>query len=219
MRGMKHFGLKGLLLVACLVLAAGQALAQSGKVLVVPFEINAADALHSVQGSLPQILADKLKAGGIAAQAESGKVASGLAGARKLAGGRADYVVFGSISKVGEGLSLDARVAKVAGGEPQAVFASAKNVMGLDAAAAELADKIRPLVSAVGSSDRVVEVDVEGNSILDKEVVLLKIQSQVNQPYDPKAVNDDVKKLFDMGYFDDVQVRLDNVPGGKRLTF
>ncbi|MYL84492.1 outer membrane protein assembly factor BamA [Desulfovibrio aerotolerans] len=220
MRGMKHFGLKGLLLVACLVLAAGQALAQSGKVLVVPFEINAADALRSVQGSLPQMLADKLKAGGVAAQAESGKTAADLAAARKLAAGvRAEYVVFGSISKVGEGLSLDARVAKVAGGEAQPVFASAKNVMALDAAAAELADKIRPLVSAVGGSDRIVAVDVEGNSILDKEVVILKIQSQVNQPYDPKTVNDDVKKLFDMGYFDDVQVRLEAAPGGKRLTF
>jgi len=220
MRGMKHFGLKGLLLVACLVLAAGQALAQSGKVLVVPFEINAADALRSVQGSLPQILADKLKAGGVAAQAESGKTAADASAARKLAAAaRAEYVVFGSISKVGEGLSLDARVAKVAGGEGQPVFASAKNVMGLDAAAAELADKIRPLVSAVGGSDRIVEVDVEGNSILDKEVVILKIKSQVNQPYDPKAVNDDVKKLFELGYFDDVQVRLDSVAGGKRLTF
>lgn len=220
MRAIKHLGLKGLLLVACLVLAAGQAMAQSGKVLVLPFEINAADALQSVQASLPRILADKLKASGVAATAEGGKAVADAAAARKLAGGaRAEYVVFGSISKVGEGLSLDARVAKASGGEPVAVFASAKNVVGLDAAAAELAEKIKPQVSAVGSSDRIVEVDVEGNSILDKEVVLLKIRSQVNQTYDPKAVNEDIKKLFDMGYFDDVQVRLDNAPGGKRLTF
>jgi outer membrane protein insertion porin family len=195
-------------------------MAQSGKVLVLPFEINAADALQSVQASLPRILADKLKAAGVSATAEGGKAVAGADAARRLAAGaRTEYVVFGSISKVGEGLSLDARVARAAGGEPVAVFASAKSVVGLDAAAAELADKIKPQVSAVGSSDRIVEVDVEGNSILDKEVVLLKIKSQVNQNYDPKAVNDDVKKLFDMGYFDDVQVRLDNAPGGKRLTF
>lgn len=220
MRATKHFGLKGLLLVVCLLLAAGQALAQSGKVLVLPFEINAADALQSVQASLPRILADKLKAAGVAATAEGGRAVAGADAARKLAAGaRAEYAVFGSISKVGEGLSLDARVVRASGGEPAAVFASAPNALGLDAAAAELADKIRPQVSAVGSSDRIVEVDVEGNSILDKEVVLLKIKSQVNQTYDPKAVNDDVKKLFDMGYFDDVQVRLENAPGGKRLTF
>uniref|UniRef100_I2Q761 Outer membrane protein assembly factor BamA n=1 Tax=Desulfovibrio sp. U5L TaxID=596152 RepID=I2Q761_9BACT len=220
MRATKHFGLKGLLLVVCLLLAAGQAMAQSGKVLVLPFEINAADALQSVQASLPRILADKLKAAGVSATVEGGKAVAGADAARRLAAGaRAEYVVFGSISKVGEGLSLDARVVKAAGGEPVAVFASAKSVVGLDTAAAELADKIKPQVSAVGSSDRIVEVDVEGNSILDKEVVLLKIKSQVNQNYDPKAVNDDVKKLFDMGYFDDVQVRLDNAPGGKRLTF
>ncbi|WP_029460989.1 outer membrane protein assembly factor BamA [Solidesulfovibrio alcoholivorans] len=220
MRAMKRRGLRGLFLAACLVLAAGQALAQSGKVLVLPFEINAADALQSVQGSLPHMLADKLKAGGVAASAEGGKAVTDVSAARKLgAGARADYVVFGSISKVGEGLSLDARVAKVSGGTPQTVFATAKSAMAMDAAAGELAQKIAPLVAAVGSSDRIAEVDVEGNSILDKEVVLLKIKSQVNQPYDPKTVNEDIKKLFDMGYFDDVQVRLDNVPGGKRLTF
>ncbi len=223
MRAMKHFGLKGLLLVASLVLAAASAQAQSGggKVLVLPFEINAVDELRSVQASLPQILVDKLKAQGVAAVAEGGKApVADAAAARKLAAAaRAEYVVFGSLSKVGEGISLDARVAKTSGGQPAAVFAAAPSVVGLDAAAAELAGKIKPQVSAVGGSDRIVELDVEGNSILDKEVVLLKIKSQVNQPYDPKTVNEDVKKLFDLGYFDDVQVRLEDAPGGKRLTF
>jgi outer membrane protein insertion porin family len=222
---MKHHGFKGLFLIACLVLVAVQARAQSGsgKVVIAPFEINAAGELRSVQSSLPRLLADKLAAQGVTAVAEGDKAAPrDAAAARKLAAAaKAQYVVFGSLSKVGEGLSLDARVAKVAGGEPTAVFAAAKDLMGLEAAATELAGKIGPLVSttAAGGSDRIAEVDVEGNSILDKEVVLLKIKSQANQPYDAKTVNDDVKKLFDLGYFDDVQVRLDNVPGGKRLTF
>ena len=224
MRGMKHNGLKGLFLVACLVLVATQAWAQSagsGKVLVLPFGINAADALTSVQASLPQLLADKLRAKGVNVAVEAGKGAvRDPAAARKLgAAARAEYVVYGSLSKIGDGLSLDARVAKVSGGEPVPVFATAKSSMALDSAAAELADKIVPQVSAVGGTDRIVDVEVEGNSILDKEVILLKIKSQVNQTYDPKAVNDDIKKLFDLGYFDDVQVRLEAAPGGKRLVF
>ena len=224
MRGMKHNGLKGLFLVACLVLVATQAWAQSagsGKVLVLPFGINAADALTSVQASLPQLLADKLRAKGVNVAVEAGKGAvRDPAAARKLgAAARAEYVVYGSLSKIGDGLSLDARVAKVAGGEPVPVFATAKSSMALDSAAAELADKIVPQVSAVGGTDRIVDVEVEGNSILDKEVILLKIKSQVNQTYDPKTVNDDIKKLFDLGYFDDVQVRLEAAPGGKRLVF
>ena len=229
MRIMKYKGLTGLFLIICLVLATVQAQAQSGssgKVLVLPFALNASDDLHSVQTSLPQLLAGKLHAQGVTA--EAGKTpANDAAAARKLAASvRAQYVVFGTISKVGEGLSLDARVAKVSGGEPTPVFAAAKNTASLDAAATELAGKVGPLVASVaasaapgGGSDRIVEVDVEGNAILDKEVVLLKIKSQANQDYDPKTVNEDVKKLFDLGYFDDVQVRLDNVPGGKKLTF
>ena len=92
---------------------------------------------------------------------------------------------------------------------------------GLDGAATDLAGKIKPLVatSASGGSDRIAELDVEGNSILDKDVILLKIKSQVNQTYDPKTVNDDIKTLFGLGYFDDVQVRLETAPGGKRLVF
>ena len=224
MRAMKYSGWKGLLLIACLVLTAVPAAAQpgpAGKVLILPFALNAADELRSVQASLPQLLVDKLRTKSVVAVAEAGKgPVQDVAAARKLAvAAKADYVVFGSLSKVGEGLSLDARVAKTQGGEPATVFAAAKNLVGLDAAADELAGKIAPQVSPVGSSDRIVEVDVEGNSILDKEVVLLKIKSQANQPYDPKIVNDDVKKLFELGYFDDVQVRLDNAPGGKRLTF
>jgi len=191
-------------------------------VLVLPFGINAADALTSVQASLPQLLADKLRAKGVNVAVEAGKGAvRDPAAARKLgAAARAEYVVYGSLSKIGDGLSLDARVAKVSGGEPVPVFATAKSSMALDSAAAELADKIVPQVSAVGGTDRIVDVEVEGNSILDKEVILLKIKSQVNQTYDPKAVNDACEETFrPLATSMTCQVRLDSVPGGKKLTF
>ena len=139
MHGMKHYGLKGLFLVACLCLIASQALAQPagpGKVLVLPFEVNASDALQAAQSGLTQLLTDKLRGQGIAV--EGGKSAvKDVAAARKLAAAaHAQYVVFGSITKMGESLSLDARVAPAASGEPTPVFATAKSVMALEPAAA-----------------------------------------------------------------------------------
>ena len=226
MRVMLSKGLTGLLFLVCLMLVAVQAQAQSGasgKVLVLPFAVNAAGDLGSVPSSLPQLLAGKLRAKGLTV--DVGKTPAGdVDAARRMAGAaRAQSVIFGSVSKVGTDISLDARVANVSGGAPTPLFAVAKGAAGLDAAAGDLAAKVASLVApstaGASGSDRIVEVDVEGNAILDKEVVLLKVKSQANQMYDPKTVNEDVKRLFDLGYFDDVQVRLDSVPGGKKLTF
>ena len=75
MRAMKRHGFKELFLIACLVLVAAQAKAQSGsgKVVIAPFAINAVDALRSVQSSLPKLLADKLSSQGVAAVASGDK--------------------------------------------------------------------------------------------------------------------------------------------------
>jgi outer membrane protein insertion porin family len=114
-------------------------------------------------------------------------------------------------------LSIDGRLVPAAeSGQTLSVFAQAKDLMHMQAAAKDMAGKIRGLAV---SGDAIVDVDVEGNQILDKDVIILKAKTQVGQPYDPKAVNDDLKRLFETGYFDDVQIRLENVPGGKKLVF
>ncbi len=216
-------GLKSKVLVLwCFLIAsaafASAALAQSGeaKVLVTPFTVNAGEDLSSVRSSLPELIADHLRAEGV--NAVTGKTAAATeAEARKLAAASgASHVVYGSMSKLGDAISIDARVAAVSGGDPVPVFAQAENLMSLQTAVNELAAKVK---GNLFTSDRIAEVDVEGNSVLDKEVVLLKIKSQAGQPYDPKVVNEDIKRLFELGYFDDVQVRLDETPQGKKLVY
>lgn len=216
-------GLKTQVLAFCLILTASTvfalaARAQTGapaKVLVLPFEVNAGEDLSSVRSALPELIADHLRAEGV--DAATGKTGAKTAeAARQQAAGKFTHVVFGSLSKLGDSISIDARVAATAGGEPAPVYAQAENLLNLQVAVNELAAKIKGNLYA---SDRIAEVDVEGNSVLDKEVVLLKIKSQAGQPYDPKVVNEDIKRLFELGYFDDVQVRLDATPAGKRLVY
>jgi outer membrane protein insertion porin family len=196
--------------------------AQSGpsgtKILVLPFKINTSGDQKGLAASLPELLAEALRSEGMTASLEkpSGPVDDQTA-RRLAASAKASHALYGSVSQIGQDISIDGRLVPVSEtGQPLSVFAQAKDLMHLQPAARELAGKARGLLV---SGDAIVAGDVEGNQILDKDVIILKAKTQVGQPYDPKAVNDDLKRLYETGYFDDVQIRLENVAGGKKLVF
>ena len=201
------------------ILSTGAAFAQDGqnaKVLVVPFSVSAGEDLSSVKISLQRLLIESLEKEGVNAAAGKGAPLKTPAAAVKAAlAAKATHAVYGGVSKLGDSVSVDAHVVATANAEPLAVYATA-DLVNLQGAADELAAKIK---ANMYSSDRIAEVDVEGNNVLDKEVVLLKIKSRAGQMYNPKTVNQDLKRLFELGYFDDVQIRLDDSPAGKRLVF
>ncbi len=205
-------------------LAAG---APDVSIVVLPFEINAEPELDYLAEDLPEILRDRLAREGF-------NVASGnatmdivryqgiefidLSVARDialLAG--SNYAVYGSLSQVGETLSLDVRLVEAFGlKEPQAFFVVKKGLINILPAVDELVQKI---VQQVLKKDVVAEIDVQNNRILDKDVVLMRLRMQQGDLYDPKAINEELKRLYALGYFDDVQVRVEDVPAGKRVVF
>lgn len=221
MRGLKFMGWAGFFAMLAVLALTLPSHAQSGpsgtKILVLPFSVNTASDQKGIAASLPGILADSLKRDGIAAVTEKPSGTVDDQTARKLAlAAKATHALYGSVSQVGETLSIDARLVPATEGAPLSVFAQAREIVQLEGAGKELAGKVRGLLV---TGDAIVDVAVEGNQILDKDVIILKAKTQVGQPYDPKTVNDDLKRLFETGYFDDVQIRLENVPGGKKLVF
>jgi outer membrane protein insertion porin family len=99
-------------------------------------------------------------------------------------------------------------------------------MMELSSAVDELAQKLKidaaptaPGATAALTGEKVAEVDVEGNNALEKDVILLKVKTQAGEPFDSKTVNEDLKRLFELGYFDDVQIRVEDARGGKRVVF
>lgn len=248
MRGRKCTGLfLGLVAILSLAVFGQEAMAQSergkAKVLVLPFKVNAPGDAESLRKSISQQLSDRLRKEGVAV-VDSATAASVLKAkkvkevvsaqqARELArAAKASYAVMGSLSVVGDSLSLDAKSVGVGSNlrESAGVYATGPGLVGLSAAVDDLAGKLKgefvagaaAPAGAPGSGltgEKVAEVDVEGNNALEKDVVLLKVKTQVGEPFDSKTVNEDLKRLFDLGYFDDVQIRVDNVRGGKKVVF
>ena len=234
MRVIKTTGLVLGLLVATLLAFGGQgAHAQAGpektKVLVLPFKVNAPSDRDNLRKNVTQLLVERLRQQGVTVL-DAGQGAS-LMSSRKIAdvqnaqaardlakAAGAAFAVYGSLNLVGDALSLDARVAAVgATDEPQPYFATKPGLMALPSALDEMAQKLKP--EFIPAGDKVAEVDVEGNNALEKDVVLLKLKTQAGEPFDSRTVNDDLKRLLELGYFEDVQIRTENVRGGKRVVF
>ncbi len=220
-----HFFLAVLLCAS--VLAHDATAQQTVNLAVLPFEINASPDLAYLNESLPGMLAQKLQDHAVATVdqetlskliTEQNVTRLDLQTARDMALlSNAQYAVYGSFSQVGESLSLDVRLVEAFGlKEPRAIFVVKQGLINLLPAIDELAEKIS---QELLSKEQISAIKVEGTHILEKDVILMRLHSQKGDIYDPKVINEEVKRLFALGYFDDVQVTTRETPEGKEITF
>jgi len=228
-----RFGLLVLAAAMLMCLAAGSALAQgqpdNGKIklLILPFEVNADSELAYLKDSLPELLSERLTEAGfeVIGQQETNKLIDehgveylDLSTAKDLALlGNATWAVYGSFSQVGETISLDVRLVEAFGVKPaKAVFVVKDGLINAVPAIEELSDKIK---MELMRQERIEMIDVQGTEALDKEVVLMRLRVNKGDIYDPKALNDELKNIYGLGYFDDVKVDVDDLPEGVKVTF
>jgi outer membrane protein insertion porin family len=195
------------------------------KVIVLPFAVNAAPDLAYLEESLPKLLQDRLTAMGLEVipQEETMRLLQeqqveyldlGVARDMALLSGAA-YAVYGSFSQVGETISIDTRLVEAFGvREPKPFFVVKEGVINILPAVEETAAKIQ---TGVQQKDRIASIDVRGNEILDDDVVLMRLKIQPGDVYDPKAVNTELKSLYELGYFDDIAIVLEDTSEGKLL--
>ncbi|MDY6862269.1 MAG: outer membrane protein assembly factor BamA [Thermodesulfobacteriota bacterium] len=68
--------------------------------------------------------------------------------------------------------------------------------------------------------DRLIhQVTVKGNKKMEDEVILNQIKTIKGELYTKTIVSDDIKRLYEMGYFDDIMVDSINTPQGRKVTF
>ena len=65
----------------------------------------------------------------------------------------------------------------------------------------------------------VAQVLVEGNARVDEEAIRIHVQSHQGAPYDPATVDSDVRAIYAMGFFENVEVERRASPEGIVLVF
>lgn len=68
------------------------------------------------------------------------------------------------------------------------------------------ADEPLPVGTAVAPGSRIDEIRVSGNRRVDRQAIVSQVRTAIEQPLSPTTVSDDVKRIFKLGFFDDVLV-------------
>jgi outer membrane protein insertion porin family len=73
--------------------------------------------------------------------------------------------------------------------------------------------------SPTPATPTVRDIAVEGNRRIQSPVIVNRVQTRIGDAFSPSAVREDVRSIFALGFFDDVQVRVEEFEGGVRLIF
>ena len=127
------------------------------------------------------------------------------------------YVAAGSLTRIGDTLSLDVMVLDLYKTEgPRYFYGTAKSVDDLGATAEKVIKKIQ---SYTGRYFLIADIAIKGNKKTDSGAIMRHITSQPGDSYDPAQLRKDLKNIFQMGFFDDVQIEENDTDQGKKITF
>ncbi len=62
-------------------------------------------------------------------------------------------------------------------------------------------------------------VEIKGNKTISNETIMAKIKTRAGQLYYAQASQDDIKRLYETGFFSDISFELEEVDGGVKVIF
>lgn len=130
----------------------------------------------------------------------------------------ADYVLIGSAFRIGENLSLDSRVVDIKNKKTvQDFFAQGKaSVSDSGRIASDLAAKVLTTVFGRKKVDRIV---FKGNRKIEPPAIQNAIKITKGRIFSDEELSQDIKAIYKMGYFNDVQADVTDSPDGLIVTF
>lgn len=129
----------------------------------------------------------------------------------------ADYGLYGSFTQVGDGFSIDAMVVDPYElGGTRTIYIAKKGIINLMPAIYSLAEKVK---EAVCHKMVIKKILVKGNKVLGSDVVLMRIKEREGDLFNLKTIDEDVRRLYKSGYFDDISVDVEDTVSGKIVTF
>ena len=77
-----------------------------------------------------------------------------------------------------------------------------------------------PSLAHASDGEKIVKaIDVRGNKTVSSLTVLAKVKTQVDQPLSSVVLNEDLKRLYGLGYFTDVRIEQEDLAGGVKVVF
>lgn len=75
------------------------------------------------------------------------------------------------------------------------------------------------LTASAENSPLIKMIDIKGNRKISTDTIYSKMISKAGAPFSKNTVQEDIKKLYGIGYFDDIRVEIEAFEGGVRLIY
>lgn len=127
------------------------------------------------------------------------------------------FVVTGNLTELGGQLSLDLKVFDILSpGDSKYFSAQSSDTGSLAQLFSELINKVS---SFIDKDEVIASIAPAGNSKIDSGAILKNILTKPGDPYNPSNLRKDLRSIFDMGYFDDVQIEVSQEDDGRAVLF
>ncbi len=198
------------------------------KVLVLPFDIHAQEDLAYLKTEIPRTIKNDLKQEDIdiieieALDGLSDKIRTergqGVGGIRNIGiFSGADYIIWGSLTRIGQKFSVDAKLLEVVGSEaPDSYFVEGTGIENLLLKVKQLADR---LTLKFFKREIITDIQIKGQNRIEADAIKRKIKTQAGDVYLLKRLTEDLKAVYAMGYFDDIRIETEKGPKGKIIIF
>ncbi len=128
-----------------------------------------------------------------------------------------ENIVAGDLTLIGNKLSIDIKFFDLLSpSNPTFFFQTAESLDGLKVALGKISSDIR---NHLLREFRIASITPDGNKRIDSGAILSKILTKVGDPYSQTGLRNDLKEIFKMGFFNDVQIDIKDTSQGKNVIF
>jgi outer membrane protein insertion porin family len=214
-----------ILLFSLLLITRTAAAAETVHVLVLPFDIYASQDLSYLKTDIPKFIREQLKNEGALPVDISDTQRAAIAAAtsdikalrEKGLDAGADYVIWGSMTRIGNSISLDTRMVATLGNEPVfSIYNAGTGIESLRSIAKKSAEK---LARRLFRKEVIAAVRVTGNKRIETDAIERVIREKPGDVLRPGAIAKDIRNIYKMGYFENIRVESENSPRGKIIIF
>jgi outer membrane protein insertion porin family len=128
-----------------------------------------------------------------------------------------DNLVAGNLTQIGGRISVDIKLFDLLSpGNPTYYYQTADSPDDLKNAFSKIVSEIK---SYIEKDFRIATIAPEGNNRIDSGAILRKITTKTGDAYNQATLRNDLKEIYAMGYFNDVQIDVSDTQKGKKVIF
>jgi len=186
-----------------------------------PFNIYANKDIQPLKKKIPMMIADEIKkigADSVIIDQQYNDVDFGNKKLKKIGiEYGVDHLIVGTLFEAGGKISIDMRMINIYESTPEKIFfVQIDGVEKLYLAVNQLSKK---LIAEIFQKKIIVKIDIQGNHRIEDDAILRVVDIKPKDIVDPGKISLNIKNIYKLGYFDDVQAEREKLDTGVKIIF